>query len=109
MDAEEPLQENSMRSDAVDEIRNAETATRQKARTIGTSQYTVSQRQSVASSPLRHVPVNQPRKIELEFVSVAFGVRTLNLTQFALKAGIDDLAGIGGRDLPNIAVVLLVQ
>jgi len=53
--------------------------------------------------------MNQFWKVEPKLVTIAFGVRALDLAQLALKAKIHDCAGLRGRDLPHVAVILSVE
>ena len=53
--------------------------------------------------------MNQFWEIELEFMSVTRGIGTLDLTEFALKAGIHDLLDVFSPKTGNSSVMLFVN
>src|SRR5688572_10510954 len=55
------------------------------------------------------VTMNQLGEVDLELVIVSRRVRTLDLTQLALEAGIHDRPGFRSRYLRDVTVVLVVE
>ena len=57
----------------------------------------------------RVVAVDELREIQLKFVLVARRVRALHLAELALEARVHDALGVERRQLPNVAIVLVVD
>src|SRR5215468_10206776 len=53
--------------------------------------------------------MDQPREVELELMTVALGIWTLHLTEFALETGVHNLFRICRIDPSDITIVLLVE
>src|SRR6185369_9526044 len=66
-------------------------------------------RESLATCALRGVAMHQFWKVEPKLVTVALGVRTLDFAQLALKARVHDGLSLGGGNLPDITLILIVE
>ena len=98
-----------MHPHAIGEVGQAQARAGQHPSAIGIPERTVAQPESLAPRSLRDAPVHQAGKIQSEIVSIALAVGTLNLAQLALETRVDDLGRVGGGDLPDIAIVFVVD
>src|SRR2546426_3465999 len=105
MNAENLLQKNSMQANAIGDVGDAKTSACHGSGGIRIAKHTIAQAESFPLRFLRNIALDQTWKIQLELVSIALGVGTLDLAELALKAGVHDFGCVGCGDLPDIAVL----
>src|SRR5437016_5697544 len=87
----------------------AEARPSHRARSVRIFQNLIAQREPLFLSSLRGVAMNELWEVELELVSIALSVGTLNLAQLALKARVHNLVGFTRCDPSHIAVIFVIE
>jgi hypothetical protein len=109
MDTQCLFEEDSIRPDAICNIRQAETRAREQTGAVGIAENAVAQAQPLTFRSLGFITMDEAGEIESELVMFSLGVWALHLAELALKARVHDAGRLACGNAANIAVVFLVQ
>ena len=109
VDPERRLHEHAVERHLVHDVGHAEAEAGHRPGRVGVREDAVAERDAPRLRPLRLVAVHELREVELVLVLVPRRVRALHLAQLALEAGVHHPVRLGGGELADVAVVLLVD